>query len=348
MLRPNDVLDEVRRCRGRSDASVRFHWIAVTEECEPSSREAFAAELMRLASNEPVCATVLRQPGFTDPNAIMNDLAGVLTEVQDDVCQPQFQRAVRTARSLDVILLSRRHFELSISSSPLQLPEWFPMVPGTIVNAAVTDLTLRVAVSLSAPGLRTGELRRLLYDLDCELLAKVQTCLTVDDRRVKSLLELLWERPAGSSNFSEITDGVAHKLASIKNPRSYRPSRAKAKERTLVGQLWRAANARSAYCLVDVAESLARAIRPQTAQATDYPETLLTVLARPPRPFPNVGTRWAYNVIVTVQSACQLVTAAAHADDYGQYSAWLLRSLSLDLRRSLDHAVEVVGVRAAS
>lgn len=346
MIRPDDVVDEIRRCRDHSKEPVHFHWIAVTEECEPSSREAFAAELRRLASGEPVCATILRQPGFTDPNAVMNDLADVLAEVQDDVCQPQLQRTVQTAGSLDVILLSRRRFKLSISSSPLQLPEWFPVVPGTIVNASVTDRTLRTGVSLSAPGLGTGELHRLLYELDCGLLAGVRAGLTADPPRVNALLDRLWERPAGSPTFSEIVDGVAQELASIKNPKDYRPSTVKSP--TLVGQLWRVANAQSADRLVKVAESLAQAIHLQPAEAADYPETLLTVLARPTRRFPNVGTRWAYNVIVTVQSACQLVTAAAHADDYGQYSAWLLRSLSLDLRRSLDHAVEVVGVRAAS
>lgn len=346
MLRPNDVVDEIRRCRERSEAPVRFHWIAVTEECEPNSREAFAAEVVRLAPDEPVCATVLRQPGFTDPNAIMNDLTDVLAEVRDDVCQPQLQRTVQTAGSLDVILLSRRRFKLSISSSPLQLPEWFPVVPGTIVNASVTDRTLRTGVSLSAPGLGTGELHRLLYELDCGLLAGVRAGLTADPQRVNTLLDRLWERTAGSPTFSEIVDGVGEKLASVTNPKDYRPSTVK--NPTLVGQLWRVANAQSADRLVKVAESLARAIRPQAADATGYPETLLTVLARPTRRFPSADARWAYNVIVTVQSACQLVTAAAHADDYGQYSAWLLRSLSLELRRSLDHAVAVVGVRAAS
>lgn len=344
MLRPNDVVDEIRRCHERSEAPVRFHWIAVTEKCEPSSREAFAAEVVRLASDEPVCATVLRQPGFTDPNAIMNDLADVLAEVQDDVCQPQLQRTVQSAGSLDVILLTRRHFELAISSSPLQLPEWFPVVPGTIVNASVTDRTLRVAVSLSAPGLGTGELRRLLYELDCGLLAKIQTGLTNDHRQVK-LLELLWEGTGGSATPSKIVKDVGGKLKTVKNPRDYRPSTMK--NPTLVGRLWHVANGKSAD-VVKVAESLARTIRPQAADTTDYPETLLAVLARPTRRFPSAEARWAYNVIVTVQSACQLVAAAAHADDYGQYSAWLLRSLSLDLRRSLDHAVEVVSVRAAS
>lgn len=53
-------------------------------------------------------------------------------------------------------------------------------------------------------------------------------------------------------------------------------------------------------------------------------------------------------MIVAIQGACQLITAAALADDYGRYSAWLLRSLSMDLRRSLDQAVEIVGRRASS
>lgn len=324
---------------------MRFHWIAVTEECEPKSREAFAAQLRELSAGEPVCATVLRQRGFTDPNAIMNDLADVLTAVRDEICRPQIAQAVQAAGSLDVVLLARRRFELAVSSSPLDLPEWFPVSPGTTVSALVTDRTLQTAVSLSAPGVGSGELQHLLYRLDCTLLAKVRAGLNIDPQPVKSFLDQLWERTGGSPTFKQIVDDVEQKLASIKNPRDYRPSTGK--NATLVGRLWREANNRSADGLVKLAKSLARTLQPQAADVTDYPETLLTVLARPTNRFPSTDVRWAYNVIVAVQGACQLVTAAAHADDYGRYSAWLLRSLSLDLRRSLDHAVEIVERRAS-
>jgi len=40
-------------------------------------------------------------------------------------------------------------------------------------------------------------------------------------------------------------------------------------------------------------------------------------------------------MIVTVATGCQLITAAAHSDDYPPYPSALLTSTSLDIRRSL-------------
>lgn len=50
--------------------------------------------------------------------------------------------------------------------------------------------------------------------------------------------------------------------------------------------------------------------------------------------------RWAFELIVTVRGACQLVTAAAHADEYPRFGAQLLQSTSHDLRSFLDGAVK--------
>lgn len=55
---------------------------------------------------------------------------------------------------------------------------------------------------------------------------------------------------------------------------------------------------------------------------------------------PNV--RFARNVLVTVATSCQVLTAAAHADAYGHYPVSLLQALSFDLRRSLAGAETVI------
>ena len=49
---------------------------------------------------------------------------------------------------------------------------------------------------------------------------------------------------------------------------------------------------------------------------------------------------WAFGLIVTVRAACQLVTAAAHADEYPRFGAQLLQSTSRDLRSFLNGAVK--------
>ena len=52
----------------------------------------------------------------------------------------------------------------------------------------------------------------------------------------------------------------------------------------------------------------------------------------------DARVQWAFGLIVTVRGACQLVTAAAHADEYPRFGAQLLQSTSRDLRSFLDGA----------
>ena len=71
-------------------------------------------------------------------------------------------------------------------------------------------------------------------------------------------------------------------------------------------------------------------------------ESILAVLARPTNPISEPSVRCAFDMIVTVGAACQLSTAAAHADAYARYPVWLLGSLSRDLARALDQFIELL------
>lgn len=107
----------------------------------------------------------------------MNDLVAVLEGCRAEILDPRLQRLVQSTGLLDVVLVSRRSFDLAITSSPLQLPEWFPVSPGRVVTASVTDLTLQATVPLSASETGAGEICRLLFELDRALLARIRGTL---------------------------------------------------------------------------------------------------------------------------------------------------------------------------
>ena len=270
----------------------------------------------------------------------MNDLVAVLEGCRAEILDPRLQRLVQSTGLLDVVLVSRRSFDLAITSSPLQLPEWFPVSPEAVVTASVTDLTLQATVPLSASETGAGEICRLLFELDRALLARIRGTLKAQRQDASSFLDQVKAKEE-SLSFHELLADCEKTLVAVKNPRGFRPTTARNRNPTLVGRIWGIANTKPADGVVKVAESLARATRMEGPGVGDYRETLLAVLTRPSRAFPSPEARWAYNVIRSIQGACQLITAAAHADEYGRYPAWLLRSLSLDLRRSLDEAVEV-------
>jgi hypothetical protein len=85
--------------------------------------------------------------------------------------------------------------------------------------------------------------------------------------------------------------------------------------------------------LMKAAGSLRRALAlPSDRGCSD---SLLAVLFRSTNPSNDADIRATHGFLVCLYAASQLVTAAAHADDYPAYPEHLLISMSLEMRRYL-------------
>ena len=255
---------------------------------------------------------------------------------------PDFSERIRTANHLDVVLIARRELELESSSSPIVLPSWFPISPSTSVTATIMDLTWSTHVSLSAEELHAGEIASLLFDLDRELIRNLRVSHLRDHRLVNSLHDALKRKTDKSVSFTDLLSRAAETLGRVRNPRDFRPTR---RDPTIAGHLWNLANATAADGLPKRAKSLAKALDLPSGAVEGRHESLVTVLGRPSLRLDDPSQRWSLNLIVTTGAACQLLTAAHHADDYAEYPLPLVRSLSRDTRKSLDQAVSVLGSR---
>ena len=161
-----------------------------------------------------------------------------------------------------------------------------------------------------------------------------------DHRLVSSLVDRLPLDRKESIPFDDFLSAAQAVLDAVKNPRDYRPS---AKSGTVVGNLWSLTGRTHPDGLRKVASSLAQGIQVGAGEIEGHDESIVAVLGRPPNPIRDAEIRWAFDMIVTVRAACQLVTAAAHADEYSRYPVRLVGSLSRELQRSLDGFVDVLG-----
>ena len=168
-MKPHHVFEDIRRRRagsGEPDDPIRFYWVTITHEDDGGDRNRFRRLLRESAGGYPLLPAVLRVAGFEDPNAVMNDLAAVLETCRNDLQAPEVrERSVRHG-FVDFVLISRREFALAATSSPLHLPDWFPVSSGQDVTARIEDLTWSAGVALSAPEAHIGEIKRLLCELD--------------------------------------------------------------------------------------------------------------------------------------------------------------------------------------
>lgn len=343
MVKPHHVFEEIRRRRagsGDPHSPIRFYWVAVTPEDDGGDRDRFERMLRESAGGYPLVPMVLRMRGFEDPNAVANDLAAVLEGCGDDLRGEDVRERIARHGFVDFVLISRRSFALAATSSPLLLPDWFLVSWGQDVIARIDDLTWSVGVPLSAPEIHIGEIRRLLCELDRSLLRKVRGVGEGDHRHLRGLLDRFPRRPEDAVSLDGFLSVAQAALDGVRNPRDYRPS---ARSGTVVGSLWSLAARTHPDGLAKVARSLAQALQVGAGEVEGHEESIVAVLDRPSNPIRDAEIRWAFDMIVTARAGCQLVTGAAHADEYSRYPVRLLGSLSRELQRSLDGFVEVLG-----
>ena len=309
---------------------MNVFWVWVS-----TGRDDIARDLKRRRGRLALVPHVLRKGGFADPNSVMNDVSDVLDRARDDI--QTLSEVAREWQGVDLVVVSRKELSLADTSSPLVLPEWFPVKPGQTATVRIEDLTWSATVALSDEASGLDDLRRILYEVDRALLARLRAVRRSDRRRTQSLWDLaLGHMASGGIDEKFIDDElerIALTLETIQNPTGYRPSASK--NPTVVGRLWAHANKTAPDGLLRMAKALAKALDIGDIGTDD---SLVAVLNRPANRIDDAGARGALGLIVTLRSACQLATAAAHADDYPRFSAVLLRSTSENLRRFLDSA----------
>lgn len=182
-----------------------------------------------------------------------------------------------------------------------------------------------------------SELRRLLYEIDGILVTRIRWSWEADHRHVQALWECIQRE--GDDDVAGALNRIEEALGNVANPTSFRPSTAR--NPTLVGRLWGRANSISPERLRRLARTVASALQVDDLElAEEVP--LVGVLNRPTNPIPDAPIRWCFHLIVVLRTACQLATAAAHADDYPLFPAVLLRAVSRDLRQFLDAAIRIL------
>ena len=324
MVTPDTVVEAIRESRAQAPQALSVLWVTI-----PTGRDDFAQDLKRLRGNLALVPHVLRTGGFVDPNAVMNDVSTVLDRARRDV--QALNEAARDRRGIDLVIVSRTALSLADTSSPIELPDWFPVKAGQTVTVRIDDLTWSASVVLSDEAAELDDLRRILCDVDRALLNRLQESQRLG-RPTQSLWDQMGLESTAGGDIDEELGKIGKTLKGIKNPTGYRPS--VSKNPTVVGRLWAHANRTAPDRLPRAAKALAAALG-----TVDVPEdsSLAAVLNRPSRRI-DANVRWCLALIVTLRTACQFATAAAHADDYPRFSAVLLRATSRNLRQFLDRA----------
>ncbi|MCD7439454.1 hypothetical protein K4B79_14580 [Streptomyces lincolnensis] len=325
---PPDSLAAAIRTRLTASASeLSGFWFQVL-----GNRSDYARELQEHLAGDPVVVLVVRRAPFDNVNAVLDDFV-VLLEENQEVCEKHLVGDAATERRA-VVLLARNTLQLPQISSPVILPAWFPRLGGRTASVIIEDLTWRAESPLNVAGAAIGDLCQLLFDLEGALLERLQSVCVMK----KAETDSFWDQVHRGDkevhgSFADFLDGVRRTRHEVHNPTSYRPSVREGS--SLVARIWGKAQATSPDGLGKVGKALARALALPESVETSWHRSMVAVLFRPSSgPLPEQQA-FATNILVTIGAACQMITAASHADAYPSYPVPLIRSMSFDLRQGL-------------
>lgn len=298
---------------------------------EQGDRGRLCSDLESLLAGTRVVPHVLRKPLFSDPNGWAADTMALLETIKNKVlaasetCEPN--------APLGLVVIARSRLSVAQSSSPAIAPDWLSTQSGREIMVVARDVHSIASCSLAAPEAATNAIKSSLYELELGLL-RVVKFLALRDRHHGQRLwgEVLKER-SKLERKSQFADSWTNGLNTVSDASSYRPSLTFGW--SMVSAMWDTFLRSSPSELLSKSEAFAEFfdIQADWMPTQPLPSALLPILFRGPddreRGANLVAAR---NLVLTVGLACQLVTAAAHADQYGKVNAIALEAISKDLR----------------
>ena len=310
-------------------AGLSVYWVAVK-----SSRDEYAKSLQALLGDHPVGVVVLRRSGlFENANSVMADVATLLSDARGTLEAAFSGRP--SSRRWGVVVISRAPMRISQSSSPVELPDWFPDLGGTEVHSSIEDITWLSRITLNDADLTMPDLHRRLYDIEGALLRRLHRVNSLTPGAQSALFGLI--RRSDEATFVDALHLAQGERQQVPNPNGYRPS---AKyDRAVVARLWsKTAVTKPLHFRNDLVNPLALALKLdlQVLAEIAAPDSLFAVLGRPSQAAAHSEEqRFVDNLLWSIAASFRLLTASHHADSYGRFPYPLLYSVCQELRDTL-------------
>jgi hypothetical protein len=326
MLTFEDVMMWLEAVTATELAPISVYWVPTS-----GSRSVLAEAIRGRRFPTPVVPIVLRKQAFADPNSVLSDIVELMDDYQQEIIGAFALESVRTCCIL--ALLTKAPLRIPQVGSPVTLPGWFPIRAGQTLDVHVQDVTWEAASCLNNPALRIDDIRAALVELEDALLNRLTTVALSDHKRTNSLLQLFRAADKDVDTYQSVLDLARASRSELTRSDGFRPTLRK--QKFIVSRLAAIALSTAPSKCDSVSEALVVALDLPEGITLPY-ESILAVLQRP-QPFSAaMSRRFARALLAAVGFAYQLVTAAAHADDYDDYPVVVLRALGGDLCRSLE------------
>lgn len=318
-----DIKKLIKNIPWEDGATIRILWLNANGK--PRSE---LAESIKQLQDHIIFPIILRSNLFLTSNALMADLATLISGNEQEF------KALKSVNftSLTVVIISNEPLSIPQASSPVYLPEWFPILGGKEIFVKISDVFETAELApLNSEGARIEQLASLLFDTETLLVNRLKYQITHQEGKVRGLIDSLRSdgEPQGGPTVSYIQKYENH-LASVSVARAYRPG-AKSKA-SLLSKLIYQVIKNSPDATAAFSKKLASAL--SLSEMQRLKPSLFSVMLRPSIAL-TVAEENCHAGILAFYQAYQLMNAAAHASEYPSYPAALVLANAKDLARFL-------------
>lgn len=319
---------------------IYLFWLEISD-----GRDELCAALDPVLRPLGVVPLALRSPLLRDPNAWSQDAVQLIADNRESF--EEFRDLIAAGRSTGVLVLAKTRLPVAQSSSPALLPGWFPSYGGRQVAAFARDVLASAGCSLKAQVLRIEDLCELLYELELVMCKRHEILLAANKHQGVALWDSFLRDRSKFDNRGEFLVAWKAGIASVRDARSFRPSLTAGW--SLVAALWASFLDTRPSALTAQGDKFADFLGLNSTMSPFVRAPLLPILFRSANE-KNVTERakLGRGLIVLAGVACQLSTAAAHADQYGLVRAATATSLSIDLRDAFVRLVSALRISVES
>ena len=336
MLSTSTIESSIRRFHQQQVENIEAFWIEST-----GSRNLLTTELQTLVEGLPILVTTVVRDRFIDPNGIVDDLSLTIQENEAWFTPERRELVVRDQR-FSIVLVSKRPLGVPQLSSPVSLPNWFPLWPGRLLTANIKSVSSSITLSLASQDIPEAAINNALFFLEQSLCNR----LDVVSRSAPSASDRFMTAVANSASApSNLTELIANSRQGLqlRTGDEFRPGGA-VDSGFVVSQLariWRDCPPKDRQKL---ATHAAEALGLSDAHPIDIQFSLTALLTRGKEKFPTVPVCiiFSRNLMVTVSDVIQFINGIHHADEFPQFPAVLTITFAKELAKSCRKAAQTI------
>jgi len=278
-------------------------------------------------------ALEVRDSGFFEnPNALQSDFMRLVNASRRVV-----EAGLRDATERDAIvfvLVAVSQLNILQIASPVQFPDWVPVVGGCECVFSVEQLLETADGPFDSPEARIGHMTRSLFEVDEALTATLVRELDAGADRCSPFLDRVESILKGSvGDSADRLSAAQRSLDGVTSPESYRPSLGKPV--TPVAWIGRMVQDQSPKELPKAGAELLRALGIVDGREASLRQSLPAILFRSSFAAEDALAPLGANIMCTIYLAFQYTSAAAHADRYPRQVLATLHATSDELIKSL-------------